>query len=186
MFPTHILSPPIIYKHILCVYSFPAYYITFIPLRTSMAMPPLRPDLRRSSNTWYPGISSLVVDAVSHVSWIHSTSSRWSSVNIYTFRRLIPAILMLPTFNPVFSHLVIRSFFFYFSLAEPFVRFPDLCLWGFLCSSLLFPFPIYYDAHALSWFPFPWLFIIIGSFAALAHWGASPFPTPAGLWPGDW
>jgi hypothetical protein len=28
------------------------------------------------------------------------------------------------------------------------------------------------------------LFFIIMSFAALAHWGAIPFPTPAGLWPG--
>jgi hypothetical protein len=32
----------------------------------------------------------------------------------------------------------------------------------------------------------PLLFFISTSSAALAHWGAIPFPTPAGLWPGGY
>jgi hypothetical protein len=42
----------------------------------------------------------------------------------------------------------------------------------------------YCVAHVGSSILVLWLVIIITSLAALAHWGAIPFPTPAGLWPG--
>jgi hypothetical protein len=51
IFPIHILSPPCIWRHIPCVYSFPMYLITFMPFLTSMAMPPRFPDFLRSSQT---------------------------------------------------------------------------------------------------------------------------------------
>jgi hypothetical protein len=41
-------------------------------------------------------------------------------------------------------------------------------------------------AHSLSSILFTSLFIITTFLAALAQWGASPFPTPAGLWPGGY
>jgi hypothetical protein len=49
---------------------------------------------------------------------------------MYTLSKLIPAMLILPTFRPVFSHLVNRSVFLRFNLAEPFVRF----LFGLHCG----------------------------------------------------
>jgi hypothetical protein len=52
---------------------------------------------------------------------MHRTSNLCNSVSINTFSRLIPAMFMLPTFMPVLSHLDIRSFLFFFYLAEPFV-----------------------------------------------------------------
>jgi hypothetical protein len=52
---------------------------------------------------------------------MHRTSSLCNSVSINTLSRLIPAMFMLPTFMPVFSHLDIRTFLFIFYLAEPFV-----------------------------------------------------------------
>jgi hypothetical protein len=51
IFPIHIFSPPISYRHTLYVYSFPTYDITLIPARISIAIPPLRPVFLRSSKT---------------------------------------------------------------------------------------------------------------------------------------
>jgi hypothetical protein len=105
---------------------------------------------------------------------MHSTSKLCSSVSIYTFRRLIPAILILPTFIPDDSHLSIRLTLFFFYLAEPLVRF-------LLVFYILFALVFLLCTHVGSVLLASLAFIISISFAALAHWGAIPFPTPAGL-----
>ena len=93
-------------------------------------------------------------------------------------------MLMLPMFIPMFSHLFIRSCFFFFYLADPLLRFPLV-----FCCVLLFVFRLsvvtsYYSTHT-RFCPFILrLSVMFASWVALAHWGAIPFPTPAGLWPG--
>jgi hypothetical protein len=117
---------------------------------------------------------------------MHSTSNLCNSVNMYIFRRLMPAMLMLPMFMPEFSHLFSLSTFCFLCLAEPLVRFLFLCHYYFLCATWLFPCSLSDFSHSLSSILFTSLFIIITFPAALAQWGAIPFPTPAGLWPGGY
>jgi hypothetical protein len=112
---------------------------------------------------------------------MQSTSNICSSVSIYTFNKLMPAIFILPTFMPVFSHLFIRSVFFFLYRIEPFVRFLPLVYCVLFYGFLLFSLVSACVAQNGSSILFPSLFFIIISFAALAHWGAIPFPTPAGL-----
>jgi hypothetical protein len=112
------------------------------------------------------------------------TSSTCNSVNMYTFSKLMPAILMLPTFIPMFSHLFIRSIFFFFYLADPLLRFPLV-----FCCVLLSVFRLsavlpYYYTLIRFFSVIVWLSFMIAPWVALAQWGAIPFPTPAGLWPG--
>jgi hypothetical protein len=98
----------------------------------------------------------------------------------------MPAIFMLPIFMPDCSHLCSLSALCFLSLAEPLVRFLFLCHIYFLFSIWLFPLALSDCAHSLSSILFTSLFIITTFLAALAQWGASPFPTPAGLWPGGY
>jgi hypothetical protein len=106
-----------------CAYSLPVYFTILIPLRTTIAIPPLLPVLRRCSYTKYPGIFSGTFDGVSQVSCRQSTSHGWVSNTINSLYKLIPAIFNVPIFMPDFVHLVILSFLCFFSLAEPLVLF---------------------------------------------------------------
>ena len=112
------------------------------------------------------------------------TSSTCNSVNMYTFSKLMPAMLMLPMFIPMLFHLFRRSCFFFFSLADPLLRFP-LVFRCVLLSVFRFSMVIPYYSTYARFCPFIFrLSVIFASWVALAHWGAIPFPTPAGLWPG--
>jgi hypothetical protein len=115
---------------------------------------------------------------------MHSTSNLCNSVNMYIFRRLMPAMLILPMFMPEFSHLFSRASFYFLCLADPLVRFRFLCHYYLLCFVWLFPRCLSNFAHSLSSFLVTSFYIIIPFPVALAQRGAIPFPTPAGLWPG--
>jgi hypothetical protein len=105
---------------------------------------------------------------------------------MYTLSKLIPAILILPTFRPVSSHLVMRSIFLRFSLAEPLVRFRLGFYCGFPSAKNVYPVSLFLSAPVFPIFLSYFSPIISTCAAALAHGGASPFPTPAGLWPGGY
>jgi hypothetical protein len=103
---------------------------------------------------------------------------------MYTLSKLIPAILILPTFRPVSSHLVIRSIFLRFNLAEPLLRFRFGLYCGLPFAINVYPVSLFLAAPVWSIFLSYCSPIISTCAAALAHGGAIPFPTPAGLWPG--
>jgi hypothetical protein len=103
---------------------------------------------------------------------------------MYTLSKLIPAILILPTFRPVSSHLATLSNFLRFNLADPFVRLRFGLYCGLSFAITVTPFPLCLAVPVLSLFLYYCSSIISTVAAALAHGGAIPFPTPAGLWPG--
>jgi hypothetical protein len=111
------------------------------------------------------------VDSVNHVSYKHSTSSVWASRSMKSLNILIPAMLMLPTFNPYFSHLSSRRFLDFLSLADPLVRF--LVVFCFPSFSFCALDGAFVDLLFASSF-------MIDILIALAHGGASPMPPPAG------
>jgi hypothetical protein len=121
-----------------CAYSLPVYFTILIPLRTTIAIPPLLPVLRRCSYTKYPGIFSGTFDGVSQVSCRQSTSHGWVSNTINSLYKLIPAIFNVPIFMPFFVHLCSLSFLFFLNLADPFVLFFFYFKCIFYCSCALF------------------------------------------------
>jgi hypothetical protein len=105
---------------------------------------------------------------------------------MYTFSKLIPAIFILPTFRPVASHLATRSTFLRLNLAEPFVRFRFALYCGLAFAIPVYPFSLFLAVPVYSLLLYYCFSIISTVAAALAHGGAIPFPTPAGLWPGGY
>jgi hypothetical protein len=113
--------------------------------------------------------------------------SNWcSSVSMYTFSKLIPAIFILPTFRPVSSHLATLSNFLRFNLADPLVRFRFVLYCGLAFAIPVYPFSLFLPVPVLPILLYCCSSIIFAFAAALAHGGAIPFPTPAGLWPGGY
>jgi hypothetical protein len=91
---------------------------------------------------------------------------------MYILNRLRPAMLMLPIFIPDFAHLSSLVFFYFLCLAEPFVLFGYLFLVALPVSCAHYgTFDFYYLSY----------YIICYTAVALAHGGANPVPTPAGL-----
>jgi hypothetical protein len=87
-------------------------------------------------------------------------------------KRLTPAMFILPIFKPVFVHRSTRSFLVFFYLIDPFVRFLltlvfSTCTSCALCGTL---FILLCSSK-----------FMICDLVALAHKGANPLPTPAGL-----
>jgi hypothetical protein len=156
-FPIQIFSPPCTCIHTPCVYSFPICLITWMPFLTSIAMPPLFPFSRRCSNTWYPGIPSLTADFINQVSYKHSTSSVCMPSSMYTLSRLMPAIFWLPIDIPYFSHLDMRAFCCFLTLADPFVRFLPF-LAAFSVSALC---PVCLSAATFAVLPFFCCFLLV-------------------------
>jgi hypothetical protein len=85
---------------------------------------------------------------------------------------LIPAIFKLPIFKPDFAHLFNLVFLSFFSLADPFVLFLFLLFLYYISPWALF--------GTLFWLLYVF-YIMIHILVALAHGGANPMPTPAGL-----
>ena len=134
--PIHIISPPCPWIPTPYAYSLPTYFNTFMPFLISKAIPPLLSVLRRSSQTRYPGISSVTEDYGNHVSWTHSTSKVCVSSIILILNRLVPAQLKLPTVSPSISQRAFLSILVFRRRAEPLVR--------FFCLPLDLPWPIYW------------------------------------------
>ena len=134
-------SPPCTSMHIFCAYSFPLYCDILIPLRASIAIPPLLPLFRLSSKIWYPGISILTWEGFNHVSCKHSTSISYVSNIIKSLKLLTPAIFILPIVIPYCSHRLSRFCLDLRSLVDPFVRF--LLRVSFLCCLACWPIKSY-------------------------------------------
>jgi hypothetical protein len=151
-----------------------------------------------SSKTWYPGISSFVLEGFNHVSWMHNTSTVCVYSIMYSLNRLIPAIFILPIVNPCVCHLCSLSFFVLRNRADPFVRFFLLTVlvyyihfcphtFFYLCSGLCYYrsvsilFILCFSCARTGTLFLMWFFSIISSiWAALAQWGAIPYSKPAG------
>ena len=164
-----------------------------------MAIPPLFPFARRSSWTWYPGISSFTLECCSHVSYTHRTSIFFVSSIIWSLNKLTPAIFMLPIVIPAFYQRVFLATFLFFTRTDPFVRFfllPLYLFWSSVCVSPLpnFPFSLLLLQIGLCWalprfctiplrdyLPYIFASFISGIVVAHAQRGAFPLSTPAGL-----
>jgi hypothetical protein len=142
----------------------------------------------------------LTLHCAIQVSYRQRMSSVCVSKSMYNLNKLRPAILMFPTFIPCcFQRLCLVSVAFLL-LIDPFVRFYLV----FLCFPFLNNVSFSLFASSVCWllpiYVFPWtscapvgtfiysaLSLIIISYAvALAHRGANPLPTPAGLKLGGW
>ena len=86
--------------------------------------------------------------------------------------RLTPAMFKLPIFKPVLVHRSTRSFLAFFDRIDPFVRFLLTLVFSNCTSCALFG-----TLHVLIYSSK----FMIYDLVALAHRGASPLPTPAGL-----
>ncbi len=113
-----------------------------------------------------------MLEAVSQVSCRHSTSIVCASSSMYSLNRLTPAMFILPMFKPVLVHRSTRSFLVFLYLIDPFVRFLLTLVFSSCTSCALF--------GTLSVLICSSTFMIC-ALVALAHRGASPLPTPAGL-----